>query len=118
MTTALPACLPAWGQVLPTAPQHSKLLSANSLESKSTEVIVKTQKKAKHIYIATLHSTTPKIKGVRLTVCTSIYLFADVTGQNKQLGDVWFVSGGQFQEVPTSIFLVLSSGSNSKVLVT
>lgn len=40
----------------------------------------------------------------KMSAClsTHIYLFADVTLQNKQLGNVWLVSGGQFQEVPTS----------------
>lgn len=30
---------------------------------------------------------------------TSTYLFADLTLQSKQLGDVWLVAGGQFQEI-------------------
>lgn len=38
-----------------------------------------------------------KLKGVYLL--DSMHLFADVTLQSEQLGDVWLISGGQFQEI-------------------
>lgn len=36
--------------------------------------------------------TTLKLKGIYLLDSMHIYLFADVTLKNKQLGDVWLVS--------------------------
>ena len=107
VTTALSPCPPACAQVLLAAPQQKQACFCKQPEIARSQNQLKLLPKHKG-------QNTPKLPpymselsnwkvSIRLTVCTSIYLFADVNLQNKQLGDVWLVSGCQFQE--TQAFL-------------
>lgn len=89
-------CLPA--SLGPTASKQPHGRGGNSLKLHEAQI--------NWSYCENTRQNTPKLppyvlqftlKGVYLL--DSMHLFADVTLQSKQLGDVWLVSGGQFQEI-------------------
>lgn len=113
-TTALSACQPDAAQVLPAAPQQSKLLSANSLKSYETKInwsYCENTRKDKTTKLPPDLSLLSNWKASACLITMLIYFFADVTLQNQQLGDIWLVPDGHFSRNAYKHAFVLSSGS-------